>query len=137
MGVKSLIENWKKKRTERAEEQKRINDLFERFLLETKPLTPKASKHPQAALYRHAWKRSVALILLFKDSKNPESEILYKKFADIAAKRYDEIAPDGPYGKVRLKMTPEAVPKLMKKEAQNISTNIPRATLPEKIDKLI
>lgn len=136
MGIKNLIDNWKKKRAERAEEQKRISGLFESFLIETKPLTPKATKHPEAALYRHAWKRAVALILLLKDSDNSDSKILYEKFADIAAKRYDKIAPYGPYGKVRLKMTSEAVKKLMEKEAQKISTNTP-TTLPDKIDKLI
>jgi len=52
MGIKSFIENWKRKRAERAEARKRIEELFEKFLLETKPLTPKASKHPEAALYK-------------------------------------------------------------------------------------
>jgi len=50
MGIKSFIENWKRKRAERAEARKRIEELFEKFLLETKPLTPKASKHPEAAI---------------------------------------------------------------------------------------
>jgi len=137
MSIKSLIENWKKRRAERAEEKKRILGLFEGFLAQTKPLTPKAPKHSEAALYRHAWKRAVVLSLLFQDSQNPEKETLYKNFAEIAAKHYYQIAPEGPYGKVRLKMTPAAAQKLMGKEAQKISTKISRATLSEKIDKLI
>ena len=59
MGIKIWIENWKRKRAERAAEQKRLDDLFEKFLAETEPLTPKASKHPQVALFRHAWKRAI------------------------------------------------------------------------------
>lgn len=137
MGIKSLIDNWKKRRVERAEEQKRIMQHFKGFLAQTKPLAPKAPKHSEAALYRHAWKRAVVLSLLSQNSQNPEKEILYKNFAEIAARHYYQIAPEGPYGKVRLKMTPEAAQKLMEKEAQKISTKIPRATLSEKIDKLI
>lgn len=137
MGIKSLIDNWKKKRAERAEEQRQLNNLFENFLVETKPLTPKAPKHFGAALYRHAWKRSVVLSLLFKNSRNAEKEGLYSSFAEIAAKKYYQIAPEGPYGKVRLKMSPEAAQKLMYKEGRKIHTGVSKKTLSQKIDKLI
>lgn len=120
MGIKAFIENWKKKRFERKRERERLNNLFEQFLLETKPLTPRASKHPEAALLRHAWKRAVIRSFLFKDIPNSEKGYQYNKFAEIAAKRYSQVAPDGPYGKVRLKMTPEAASKLLEKEKTSL-----------------
>lgn len=117
--AQSFIKNWKKKRLERGQEQKRLNELFEQFLLETKPLTPKASKHPEAALLRHAWKRAIIRSFLFKDTSDSEKGYQYNKFAEIAAKRYSQVAPEGPYGKIRLKMTPEAASKLLEKEKKS------------------
>lgn len=72
MSIQSFIQNRSKKRIEDAEAQKRVEELFEKFLLETKPLTPKASKQPEAALYRHAWKRAIALSFLFDTTPNPD-----------------------------------------------------------------
>src|SRR3990167_9000365 len=115
MSIKSFIENWKKRRLERAEARKRLEELFVIFLLETKPMTPKASKHPEAALYRHAWKRAIALSFLF-DKSNSERSELYKNFAQIAAKKYSRMAPQSLYGTISLKMTPDAVLKLVEQE---------------------
>src|SRR3989338_10144682 len=118
MGLRSFIDNWKIKRVERAIERKRLNDLFEKFLIETQPLTTKASKHPEAALLRHAWKRAAILSFLFKDIPNSEKGYLYKNFAEIAAKRYYRIAPENAYGKVQLKIEPDAASKLLEKEKE-------------------
>lgn len=116
MGIRSFIDGWKKKRLERVIERKRLNDLFEKFLIETQPLTPKASKYPEAALFRHAWKRAAILSYLFKDIPNSEKGYLYSNFAKIAAERYYRIAPEGAYGKISLKIEPDAASKLLEKE---------------------
>jgi len=134
MGIKSFIENWKRKRVARAEARKRIEELFEKFLLETKPLTPKASKHPEAALYRHAWKRAVVLSYLFKKTLNSERAELYKNFAQIAAKRYSRVAPQNLYGTVSLRMTPETMTKLLEKEQRILLADISDDTFSEKFD---
>ncbi len=118
MGLRSFIKNWKKKRIERATERRRLNDLFEKFLIETRPLTPKASKYPEAALLRHVWKRAAILSFLFKDIPNSEKGYLYKNFAEIAVKRYYRIAPENAYGKVQLKIEPGAASKLLEKEKE-------------------
>ena len=115
MGLRSFIDNWKIKRVERAIERKRLNDLFEKFLIETQPLTPKASKHPEAALLRHAWKRASILSYLFKDIPNSEKGYLFSNFAKIAATRYSRVAPEGAYGKIPLKITQDAAWKLFEK----------------------
>jgi len=134
MSIKSFIENLKRKQAERTEARKRIEELFEKFLLETKPLTPKASKHPEAALYRHAWKRAVALSYLFEKTSNSERSELYKNFAQIAAKRYSRVAPQNLYGTVSLRMTPENMMKLLEKEQRMLLANISDDTFSEKFD---
>lgn len=137
MSIKSFIHNWKSRRIEHAEKLRKINELFDGFLTETKPLTPKAPKHHEAALYRHAWKRAVVLSLLFEESKNPEKHDLYVAFAKLAAAKYNKVAPDGPYGTVRLKMTPETALKLLENEERKHRVSIPRTTLSQRIDDLI
>ncbi len=134
MGIKSIIESWKKRRLERAEARKRLDELFEQFLLETKPLTPRASKHQEAALYRHAWKRAVALSFLFDKTSNSEKSELYKNFAQIAAKRYSRVAPQNLYGTVALKMTPDAMLKLMEQEKRMLLADMSDQTFSEKFD---
>ncbi len=134
MSIKSFIENWKKKRLERAEARKHLEELFDKFLLETKPLTPKASKHPEAALYRHAWKRAVAISFLFDKTSNQERSELYKDFARLAAKKYSRIAPQSLYGSVSLKMTPDAMLKLAEQEKRMLLADMSDQTFSEKFD---
>lgn len=134
MGIKSFIENWKKRRRERAEERKRLEELFEKFLVETRPLTPKASKHSEAVLYRHAWKRAVALSFLFDKTSNPEKSELYKNFAQIAAKRYSRVASTNLYGTVSLKMTPDSMLKLVEQEKRMLLADLSDQTFSEKFD---
>lgn len=137
MSIKSFIHDWKARRIERAEKQRKINELFDGFLTETKPLTPKAPKHFEAALYRHAWKRAVVLSLMFEESKNPEKHNLYVSFAKLAAEKYNRIAPVGPYGNVRLKITPEVAMKLLEAEERKFRISVPRMSLSKRIDNLI
>lgn len=118
MGIKTFINNWKKKRIERVIEQKRLNDLFEKFLVETQPLAPKAPKYREAALLRHAWKRAAILSYLFKDIPNSEKGYLYSNFAKIAAKKYYHVAPENAHGTVQLKIEPDAAQKLLEKEKE-------------------
>lgn len=134
MGIKSFIENWKKRRLERAEARKRLEGLFEQFLLETRPLTPKAPKNQEAALYRHAWKRAVAISFLFDKTSHQEKSDLYKNFAQIASKRYSRIAPQNLYGIVHLKMTPDAMLKLVEQEKRRLLADLQDDTFSEKFE---
>ncbi len=136
MGLRSFIENWKNRRLERAEARKRLEELFERFLLETKPLAPKAPKNQEAALYRHAWKRAIARSFLF-DKTNPERSELYKSFVQMASKRYSRVAPQNLYGTVALRMTPDAILKLVEQEKRMLLADISDDTFSEKFDMQI
>lgn len=118
MGIRAFINSWKNKRIERAIERKRLNDLFQKFLVETQPLVPKAPRYPEAAFLRYAWKRAAILSYLFKDIPNSEKGYLYSNFAKIAAKKYYRIAPENAYGKVQLKIEPDAAQKLLEKEKE-------------------
>jgi len=134
MSIKSFIENWKRKRLERAESRKRLEELFEIFLLETKPLTPKAPKNQEAALYRHAWKRAIARSFLFDKTSNQEKSEMYKNFVQMASKRYSRVAPQNLYGTVALKMTPDAILKLVEQEKRMLLADISDETFSEKFD---
>ena len=109
-------------------------ELFENFLVETKPLTPKAPKHEEAALYRHAWKRAVALSYLFDKVSDAQKSDLYKNFAQIAAKRYSRVAPQNLYGTVSLRMNPEALLKLVEQEKRMLLADISDNTFSRKFD---
>lgn len=133
MGIRTFIENWKKRRFEKAEERKRLEELFEKFLLETKPLAPKAPKNQEAALYRHAWKRAIACSFLF-DKTSPERSELYKSFVQMASKRYSRVAPQNLYGTVALRITPGAILKLVDQEKRTLLADISDDTFSEKFD---
>ncbi len=134
MSIKSFIENWKRGRLKKAEARKRLEELFDKFLLETKPLTPRAPKHQEAALYRHAWKRAIALSFLFDKTSNSEKSELYKNFIQIAARRYSRVAPHNLYGRVSLKMSLDAILKLAEQEKRMLLADMSDDTFSEKFD---
>lgn len=163
-------------RKQRAAARRSLEAKFEAFLAETQPLVPIAQKHPQAALYRHAWKRAKVLQLICQGVPDPKRVAVFSELADLtavervaamagtkqaavfskladpatkyhyetvlqlvdqcvpdperatvfselaylAAKHYDEVAPDGPYGKVPLQMEPKAVARLLQKEIRRL-----------------
>lgn len=113
-----FLDKWKEHRHERAAEKAWLEEQFQIFLKKTQPLVPSAPKYPQAALYRHAWKRATILELIYKRMENLKLAATYSKMAEIAAKNYYGVAPEGPYGKVTLRMSPEAMQRLLEKEVQ-------------------
>ena len=115
--IKQIFDNWKKEREERKERKARIEAMFKDFVGETRPLVPKAPKYPEAALFRHVWKRACAYEHIYqKIHKNEERALIYSEFQKLAAGRYWPVAPNNAYGKVRLKLSPEAYEKLTEQE---------------------
>ena len=82
--ISKIFENWKTARATRAAAKRKLIASFSRFVEETRPLTPKAGKHPIAALYRHVWKRAVVLENIATTSGDHDSVSLYKQFQEIA-----------------------------------------------------
>jgi len=120
--IKRIIDNWKKEREARKERKARIEAMFEDFVAETRPLVPKAPKYPKAALFRHVWKRACAYEYIYqKIYKNEERALIYSEFRKLAAMRYWPVAPNNAYGKVQLKLSPEAYAKLTEKELARLN----------------
>ena len=117
----------KEKRLAAKAERQRLNNLFDKFARETRPLVPKAPRNPEAALYRMCWKRAIVLEDIYTENGDDRAKVfLYKEFQQIAADRYAPIAPENAYGKIYLKITGEARYKMrileikrMQPDAQN------------------
>ena len=114
--ISKIFENWKTARATRAAAKRKLIASFSRFVEETRPITPKAGKHPIAALYRHVWKRAVVLENIATTSGDHDSVSLYKQFQEIAARQYYSAAPETRYGKARLSLSSSAGGQLKQTE---------------------
>ena len=119
----SSIKQFIAKRQEKAEAQRRRNAKLERefevFIEETKPLVPHAPKNPEAALYRHAWRRAEVLRQLLEDAPSDEAadyREAFRFFAKRAGDKYYRVAPSNAYGTVRLEMSAKQATALAEKE---------------------
>ena len=119
--IREFFRRWREKRAQAAVERARVQELFESFVQETKPLVPRAPKHPEAALFRHAWKRAVVLEILYQRLNDEENICLYRDFQELASERYYRIAPVGPYGTVQLRMAKQAAIRLLHSEIDSLS----------------
>ncbi len=104
---------WREQRENEAAERSRVESLFLGFVGETRPLAPKAKKHQEAAVFRHAWKRAAVLEILYQRQEDDESASLYREFQGLASGQYYSIAPSNAYGKVRLRLEPSATQHLL------------------------
>lgn len=52
-----FIRQWRERREEAAIERANFERTVQVFIADTRPFVPVAAKYPEAALYRHAWKR--------------------------------------------------------------------------------
>lgn len=120
-----FFKRWQETRREAAAEKARVERLFDSFVEETRPLTPRARKHREAAVYRHAWKRAVVLELLHQRESDETKASLYRQFQKLAADVYFGVAPKTRYGTVPLKIERSAGQRLLEAEEQRLS---PRPT---------
>ena len=65
--VLDFIRRWRERREEAAIERGNFERTVEEFIADTRPFAPVAAKYPEAALYRHAWKRAVALQEIYQE----------------------------------------------------------------------
>lgn len=123
---RKYFEERKKKKAEEAEAERRLKELFDAFVEETKPYTPHAAKHPKAALFRMAWKRSVALARIYDVEGDEEKASLHKSFGKLATTWHYVHAPIGPYGKPKLEMSAKAINKLIDQELARLRPSTPQ-----------
>lgn len=119
--IAGLFKRWREARAEAAAKRAHLQSLFESFLRETQPLVPRAPKHREAALYRHAWKRAAVLEVLQQRRSDQSRTSLFREFQKLAAERYYRIAPVGPYGPITLRMETKAATRLLEVEIQRLS----------------
>ena len=87
---------------------------------ETEPLVPHESKHPKAALYRHAWKRAAVIGIIYQRRSNPQLASQFQEFEKLSAERYFKVAPEGLYGKSPLKMAEKTGTRLLEFELRRL-----------------
>lgn len=119
--LREYFDRWKERREQRAAKKEWFEEQFQKFQIQTQPLVPSAPKHPKAALFRHMWKRAKALEIIYQRMENPKLAATYSEIAELAAKRYYEVAPEGPYGKATLSISAQATERLLRKEIQLMS----------------
>jgi len=120
-----ILDFFKRRREAKAQETAlcaKYENAFEEFLQETHPLVPpKATKHKDAALYRHAWKRACVLEILAQRLNDEPRVGLYREFQRLAVERYYPVAPEGLYGKPQLRMEAKASGRLLKAEIERLN----------------
>lgn len=116
--LRKYFDRWNEKRAKRAAKRQWLEEQFQQFRRQTEPLVPSAPKHPDAALFRHMWKRAKVLEIMHQDAGNPKLAATCSEIAKLAAERYFEVAPEGPYGKASLSISAQAAERLSRKEVQ-------------------
>ena len=119
--LREYFDRWKKERAKRAAKKEWLEEQFQKFRRQTEPLVPSAPKHPDAALFRHMWKRAKVLEMMHQDAGDPKLATTYSGIAELAAERYFKVAPEGPYGKAGLSISAQAAKRLYRKEVQLMS----------------
>jgi hypothetical protein len=111
-----FINNWIKKKAVEKEKRKKIEALFEDFVEDTRPLVTKAHKYPEAALYRHVWKRACVCQKIYQTKIIDENKSqIYIEFRKLAAKRYFSIASG------KLSLSDDAHARMLKQELKILS----------------
>ena len=120
--ITKAIKKAKEKRLAEKAEKQRILQLFEKFVIETKPFVPKSPQNPKAALFRLCWKRAIVLQDIYEKQNNNSDKVhLYDKFRHLAANYYSRVAPENAYGRVPLKISGEARMKMQLKELERMN----------------
>ena len=115
------LKRWREARVHAKTERARVGLKFESFLNETKPYVPAAPKYPEAALFRHAWKRAAVLEIIYQRAADEPTAALYRGFQELASKQYYRVAPAGAYGTIPLRMEAKAATHLLQDETRRLA----------------
>jgi hypothetical protein len=128
--IAGFFKRWRDARAEAAAKRTEHQRLFKSFLRETELLVPQGSKHPKAALYRHAWKRAAILGIIYQERSDQPLTTQFQEFEKLAAKRYFEVAPGGLYGKAPLVMGEKTGNRLLEFEKKRLFPTEGKRVLP-------
>ena len=115
-----FLKHWREARAQAAAKRAELESRFNAFLRETQPLVPRGSKHPTAALYRHAWKRASVLGFLYQQRLDERLTAQFKELEKLAGERYFEVAPVTLYGKAPLMLAGKSSDRLLEFETQRL-----------------
>ena len=115
-----FYKRWRNDRAQAAAKRAELQRAFEVFLRETEPFMPPGSKHPRAALYRHAWKRAAVLGFIYQHPSDQNLDAQFKDFEKLAGERYFEAASETLYGKAPLQMGEKVMTRLLEFEMQRL-----------------
>lgn len=116
-----FIRRWRERREEAAIERANFERTVQEFIADTRPSVPVAAKYPEAALYRHAWKRAVALQEIYQERSDASRAAYYERVRRRLVNAYQAVAPSNAYGPVRLRIEPEAFAKQKQAELERMS----------------
>lgn len=116
-----FIRQWRGRREAAAIERATFERTVKEFVADTRPFVPVAAKYPEAALYRHAWKRAVALQEIYQERSDASRAAYYERARKSLASAYHAVAPSNAYGSVRLRIDPEAFARLKQAELGRMS----------------
>ena len=99
------LRNLRERREQRKAKRLALEAAFKEFVAESGKTVPPAPRYPEAALYRHAWRRAAARVYIFQQLGDEGKVKHYAAFCDLARQRYEPIAPVSLAGAVRLSFT--------------------------------
>ena len=87
---------WQSRREQARRERAEFESSVSAFVADSEPDAPSASKYPDAAKYRFAWKRAVAIQEICADRSDEAQVEYYRRVRRRVAEAYMAVAPDGP-----------------------------------------
>lgn len=103
-----------------AKYDKLAENRWTAFLAECTTSVPHSSKHKEAALFRHAWKRAHVLKQIYKSTEDLENMLVHEHFIKFAENSYSHVAPQNMYGEVGLEMSFKQQAKLYEVEYKSL-----------------
>ena len=94
--MREFIRRWRERREQAAAERANFERAVDEFVADTKPFVPVTLKYPEAALYRHAWKRAVALQEIYQERADTNRAAYYQRVRSKLASAYQAIPRGSP-----------------------------------------
>ena len=117
----TFFRKWRSRRERARRERAQFESSVAAFVADSEPDAPSASKYPEAAKYRYAWKRAVALQEIYAERSDQTQVEYYQRVRKRLAEAYFAVAPEGPYGKRKLEIQPDVFVTLKTAELARMS----------------
>ena len=92
MSVLKFLRDWQARREQAKRDAERLDRAVAAFVADSADGVPSASKYPEAAQYRFAWKRAVVLEQIYGERSDSQRVTFYRRVAKRIASAYYEIS---------------------------------------------